>query len=156
MVGATGLERQPYPRTFGKGHLPYALDLPYDCGLLATIPTLTEMTQVALDRLASSQHGFLLQVKEAGWTTRRTMMTLPRFCGNNSRSMMPSVSCCGFVRGIPTPSSSLRATTATRIPVSMGRAKNMWTPTRTLSVCCNPAVRTRPSRHCSAWTRNTP
>jgi alkaline phosphatase len=48
---------------FDASHLPYTLDRKNDEKLSAQIPTLAEMTEVALDRLASSPAGFLLQIE---------------------------------------------------------------------------------------------
>jgi len=60
------LSRVPAGRVlglFGEGHLPYTIDQRSDEELSAQVPTLAEMTQAALDRLASSPSGFLLQVE---------------------------------------------------------------------------------------------
>ncbi len=48
---------------FSKSHLPYTIDVRNDKALTAAIPALAEMTQAALDRLASSPQGFLLQIE---------------------------------------------------------------------------------------------
>jgi alkaline phosphatase len=48
---------------FENSHLSYTLDLNNDETLRAKVPTLAEMTQTALDRLAPSSNGFLLQVE---------------------------------------------------------------------------------------------
>lgn len=48
---------------FDKSHLPYMLDVKNDEKLRAAVPTLAEMTETALERLASSPNGFLLQVE---------------------------------------------------------------------------------------------
>lgn len=51
--------------TFGDDHLPYSLDHRADPALTASVPTLAEMAQVALARLATNQRGFVLQVEGA-------------------------------------------------------------------------------------------
>ncbi len=51
--------------TFAGGHLPYALDHRADPALAAAVPTLAEMTRVALGRLAANGRGFVLQVEGA-------------------------------------------------------------------------------------------
>ncbi len=51
--------------TFDDGHLPFALDHRADPALRATVPTLAEMTQVALARLAAHERGFVLQIEGA-------------------------------------------------------------------------------------------
>jgi alkaline phosphatase len=48
---------------FDKSHLPYALDVKNDQKLRTTVPTLAEMTESALERLAPSPDGFLLQIE---------------------------------------------------------------------------------------------
>jgi alkaline phosphatase len=48
---------------FNNSHLPYTLDQKNDEKLRATVPTLAEMTEIALERLASSRAGFLLQIE---------------------------------------------------------------------------------------------
>ncbi|MCC7175399.1 MAG: alkaline phosphatase [Bryobacterales bacterium] len=48
---------------FSRSHLPFSLDVRHDDALRATVPTLAEMAQVALDRLSTSPDGFLLQIE---------------------------------------------------------------------------------------------
>ena len=48
---------------FDRSHLPYTLDVQSDEKLRAAVPTLAEMTETALDRLAPSPNGFLLQIE---------------------------------------------------------------------------------------------
>jgi alkaline phosphatase len=48
---------------FSQSHMPYALDVRNENRLRERVPTLAEMTQAALDRLAGSSKGFLLQVE---------------------------------------------------------------------------------------------
>lgn len=48
---------------FANGHLPYTLDQNASMELRAQVPTLAEMTQVALERLARNEQGFLLQIE---------------------------------------------------------------------------------------------
>jgi alkaline phosphatase len=50
---------------FAAGHMPYTVDRNANAQLQREVPTLAEMTEAALASLASSSHGFLLQV-EAG------------------------------------------------------------------------------------------
>jgi alkaline phosphatase len=50
---------------FGADHLPYTIDHVNQPELLARVPTLAEMTRVALQRLGDGGHGFLLQVEAA-------------------------------------------------------------------------------------------
>ncbi|MBK8475933.1 MAG: alkaline phosphatase [Opitutaceae bacterium] len=51
--------------TFGDDHLPYTLDHRADPALAAAVPTLAEMAQVALARLATKERGFVLQIEGA-------------------------------------------------------------------------------------------
>lgn len=55
---------KPVLGIFEDSHLPYALDLQHMPEVAAKVPTLSEMTQVALDRLKGPQ-GFILQVEGA-------------------------------------------------------------------------------------------
>jgi alkaline phosphatase len=48
---------------FWDGHLPYSIDRAHDPGMAERVPTLAEMTEAALARLAASREGFLLQVE---------------------------------------------------------------------------------------------
>jgi len=48
---------------FSNGHLPYSLDHRQDSRLMETVPTLAEMTDLALRKLSSHPDGFLLQVE---------------------------------------------------------------------------------------------
>jgi alkaline phosphatase len=48
---------------FSDGHLPYTVDRDNDATLQQTVPTLAEMTRVALDKLKGARRGFLLQVE---------------------------------------------------------------------------------------------
>jgi alkaline phosphatase len=48
---------------FHRGHLPYTIDQNNDETLKRDVPTLAEMTRIALDSLAPSSKGFLLQVE---------------------------------------------------------------------------------------------
>lgn len=50
---------------FSEGHLPYTLDHRTDPTLTKSVPTLAEMTRVALARLAEKPRGFILQVEGA-------------------------------------------------------------------------------------------
>jgi len=51
--------------TFYNGHLPYTIDWNEDQGLQKRVPTLTEMTQAALQRFLAKDDPFLLQVEGA-------------------------------------------------------------------------------------------
>jgi alkaline phosphatase len=58
--------KTPEPRVLGlfaDSNLPYSIDHRSDEKLRAEVPTLAEMTQAALDRLAKGSAGFLLQVE---------------------------------------------------------------------------------------------
>lgn len=48
---------------FGEGHLPYTIDHRNEADLTERIPTLAEMTRIALTSLAATDRGFLLQVE---------------------------------------------------------------------------------------------
>jgi alkaline phosphatase len=48
---------------FAHGHLPYSLDHQTDSELRDNVPTLAEMTDAALKRLARNEQGFILQVE---------------------------------------------------------------------------------------------
>lgn len=48
---------------FSSSHMPYTLDQRNDAQTTELVPTLAEMTQVALDSLSQAPHGFLLQVE---------------------------------------------------------------------------------------------
>lgn len=52
---------------FAEGHIPYSLDRQADAELAARVPTLSEMTELALKRLSAggSERGFVLQVEGA-------------------------------------------------------------------------------------------
>jgi len=50
---------------FSASHLPYLIDRRADDAARSLVPTLAEMTEVALNSLASSSNGFLLQVESA-------------------------------------------------------------------------------------------
>ena len=49
--------------TFNDSHLPYSIDHQADEELQRSVPTLSEMTQTALDRLEQNEDGFILQVE---------------------------------------------------------------------------------------------
>ncbi len=49
--------------TFWDSHLPYTIELQNSEDITATVPTLVEMMQAALDRLILSSDGFLLQIE---------------------------------------------------------------------------------------------
>ena len=51
--------------TFHNGHLPYSIDWNEDEELQKRVPTLTEMTQAALERFLTKEEPFLLQVEGA-------------------------------------------------------------------------------------------
>ncbi|WP_411846882.1 alkaline phosphatase [Roseibacillus persicicus] len=51
--------------TFWKGHLPYTIDQKHSKSLQKTVPTLAEMTTVALERFLQGDQPFLLQVEGA-------------------------------------------------------------------------------------------
>jgi alkaline phosphatase len=51
--------------TFTRGHLPFSIDRDQIPDLAAAVPTLTEMTQAALNRFLASDRPFLLQVEGA-------------------------------------------------------------------------------------------
>ena len=48
---------------FTNGHLPYTLDHLHSDELLANVPTLAEMTDLAINNLSQSSNGFILQVE---------------------------------------------------------------------------------------------
>lgn len=50
---------------FSNSHVPYTIDQMNDAELQATVPTLAEMTSVAIDKLKGASEGFLLQVEGA-------------------------------------------------------------------------------------------
>ncbi|MCO5295410.1 MAG: alkaline phosphatase [Fimbriimonadaceae bacterium] len=50
---------------FASGHVPYTVDRQNSPQLNATVPTLAEMTGIAIDRLSSGSDGFVLQVEGA-------------------------------------------------------------------------------------------
>lgn len=56
---------KPLLGIFSKSHIPYTIDRNHDAKIAAEIPTLAEMTQVALDRLSKSTDGFFLMVEGA-------------------------------------------------------------------------------------------
>jgi alkaline phosphatase len=51
--------------TFTRGHLPFSIDRDNDPALAAAIPTLAEMSRVALARFLADQRPFLLQIEGA-------------------------------------------------------------------------------------------
>ncbi len=51
--------------TFTRGHLPYTVDRNHDEAMAAAVPTLAEMTRVALERFLPGDEPFLLQVEGA-------------------------------------------------------------------------------------------
>ena len=55
---------KPLLGTFADGHLPYTIDHLADPALVASVPTLAELTQAALARLENREH-FILQVEGA-------------------------------------------------------------------------------------------
>ncbi|MCB2156309.1 alkaline phosphatase [bacterium] len=63
MLGAP--KDKPLLGVFDKSHVPYTIDQNHSKELQETVPTLAEMTQEALDRLAKNPKGFLLQVEGA-------------------------------------------------------------------------------------------
>lgn len=50
---------------FDDDHLPYAIDRKADATLSATIPSLSEMARVAIDRMAKHPGGFIMQIEGA-------------------------------------------------------------------------------------------
>lgn len=54
---------KPLLGVFNSGAIPYSLDLQFDGKLKANIPTLSEMTKQAIDRLKQNKNGFVLQVE---------------------------------------------------------------------------------------------
>jgi len=48
---------------FSRGHMPYVIDEMYQTEEVQRVPTLAEMTRIALDRLVPARGGFLLQVE---------------------------------------------------------------------------------------------
>lgn len=50
---------------FSESHIPYTIDHVNDPKLMASVPTLAEMSKVALDHLKGSKKGFLLQIEGA-------------------------------------------------------------------------------------------
>jgi alkaline phosphatase len=48
---------------FSKHHMPYTIDQNNDSKLTKEVPTLSEMTRTALDKLSSNSEGFILQVE---------------------------------------------------------------------------------------------
>ncbi len=63
LLDATGAER--LFGTFSDSHLPYVIDLPKTPGLEETIPSLAEMSRVAIQVLNRHPEGFLLQIEGA-------------------------------------------------------------------------------------------
>jgi alkaline phosphatase len=51
--------------TFSNSHLPYVIDRPNSPGIAGKIPTLAEMTRVAIESLNQEKRGFLLQIEGA-------------------------------------------------------------------------------------------
>src|SRR5690606_31440667 len=60
-----GESDKPLLGIFNDGHLPYSIDLQNVPEIQAAIPTLAEMTETALARLAPSPDGFFLLVEGA-------------------------------------------------------------------------------------------
>lgn len=56
---------KPLLGVFSESHLPFSIDHQNVPGLKASIPTLAEMTRIALDRLAPAKDGFFLMVEGA-------------------------------------------------------------------------------------------
>ncbi|MCC5829343.1 MAG: alkaline phosphatase [Phycisphaeraceae bacterium] len=56
---------KPMLGLFHESHLPYTLDQMNDRGLIASVPTLAEMSKVALERMSRHRGGFLLQIEGA-------------------------------------------------------------------------------------------
>jgi len=50
---------------FSEGHLPYSLDYQHTAELRENIPSLSEMTEIALRKLSKNEDGFILQVEGA-------------------------------------------------------------------------------------------
>lgn len=63
--GMTGLRASKILGLFSKSHEPYAVDHMNDPELEAKVPTLAEMSKVAIDNLKGSTNGFLLQIEGA-------------------------------------------------------------------------------------------
>ena len=55
--------KAPLLGLFSKSHIPFEIDRLHSAELKAAIPTLSEMTQVALQRLSSASEGFFLMVE---------------------------------------------------------------------------------------------
>ncbi|TVR13942.1 MAG: alkaline phosphatase [Balneolaceae bacterium] len=49
--------------TFGRGHLPFELDRMNTYDLERDVPSLAEMTKIAIDRLSTNPNGFIMQVE---------------------------------------------------------------------------------------------
>jgi alkaline phosphatase len=57
------LDQKPVMGVFYEDGLPYTLDQKQDKGLIATIPTLAEMTSFAIERMKANPKGFAMQVE---------------------------------------------------------------------------------------------
>jgi alkaline phosphatase len=57
--------KKPLLGTFSRSHIPFEIDRSNNPELRSTIPSLHEMTQVALDRLSNGHERFILQVEGA-------------------------------------------------------------------------------------------
>lgn len=49
--------------TFGRGHLPFELDRVNTSNLERDVPSLAEMTKIAIERLSANSNGFIMQVE---------------------------------------------------------------------------------------------
>lgn len=63
-IGAA-LPETPFLGVFDNGHVPYTIDHIHTPELIRTVPTLAEMTELALGKLSSNPNGFILQVEAA-------------------------------------------------------------------------------------------
>ena len=55
----------PFLGVFDHGHVPYTIDHIHTPELLETVPTLAEMTKLAIEKLSKNPEGFILQVEGA-------------------------------------------------------------------------------------------
>ncbi len=60
-----GLKAQKILAIYSASHMPYTIDQLHDPKLIASTPTLAEMSRVALDNLKDAKNGFLLQIEGA-------------------------------------------------------------------------------------------
>lgn len=64
--------------TFTRGHLPFSIDRDHNNDLTARVPTLTEMSIVALSRFMAGDKPFCCKSRGRASTTRRTSTTSAR------------------------------------------------------------------------------